>query len=124
MQLIRRGGLAALVVAALTLATAGPSSASDHPRTGTISGVFETLGGPPNASPHPLPGIVKLTSATGRHIRFVTGKNGLIKGHLAPGTYEASGHSPEANLTDCASESPVVVRAGHRTRFTVACDIP
>jgi hypothetical protein len=117
-------GLAAFIVTVQTLTTAGPSLAVGHPGAGTISGVLETMGGPPNAGPRPLPGIVNLTSASGRHIKFVTGKNGSIRGHLTPGTYEASGHSPQANLRDCEGESPVVVRAGHRTRFIVACEIP
>ena len=110
--------------------TASPSSAAPHhtSQTGSITGVFEEVGGPPPGSPRPLSGIVELTSATGKHVFIGTGKDGSIKAHVAVGTYKVTGRSPkiEGNImeTVCTSPVPVVVRAGHRTHFTVACNVP
>jgi hypothetical protein len=124
-------------VVALALAgvvTAGSSSASGHPRTGTITGVFEEVGGPATLpqfqrhrdSPHPLSGVVVLTSSTGRHISFQTDQHGAVRGHVAPGVYAAIGRTSGTSFTEmaCPSATPVVVRAGHHTHFTAECHVP
>jgi hypothetical protein len=126
-----RGPISAVCL--LALATIGvmavsPSSAASRPGrpSGDITGVFESVGGPAPGSPRPLPGVVELTSESGKHIFFKAGKNGSVKGRIAAGTYSAAGRSPkmEQNVMICRGESPVVVRPGHHTHFIVTCDVP
>lgn len=116
-----------LVSALCCLPVAG--SCGDHGvSTGTIRGVFEEIGGPSNLGPRPLPGKVTLTSSTGKHISLDVGKSGRVTSHISPGTYTATGYSPDVHNGQgemaCQGLSPVVVHAGRSVRMTVACQVP
>jgi hypothetical protein len=68
------------------------------------------VGGPAPGTPRPLSGVVKLTSATGKHISIATNKNGSIKAHVAVGTYMVIGRSPKIE-GDVWCSSPVLLVA-------------
>jgi hypothetical protein len=134
-RVMTQGGIFRLLVSTICilalgfvgLATDMPSAAANHrPLTGTISGIFQEVGGPAPGNPRPLAGVVDLTNTTGKHVFFKTGKDGSVTGRIAAGTYMATGRSPkvESNGLVCESRVPVVIHAGHRAHFTVACDVP
>jgi hypothetical protein len=111
-----------IVLTAVTISVAGPSAAAprNSTRTGTISGVFEKVGGPPAGTISPLSGAVELTSA-GVGIFYRTGMNGSVKGQIPAGHYTATGHPKIEQKDFICPGKRVVVRAGLRTHFVVAC---
>lgn len=119
---MRRNALAALAVSLLVL-----SGCSSSPQTGTVTGVFQTVGGAPGFGPHRLPGIVVFTDADGARTSVTVRPDGVLSVRLPPGTYRAVGHSPRVHsglqeLT-CNALRPVVVTAGHTVKVTVDCQL-
>lgn len=93
---------------------------------GNVSGQFIAVGGPPQAQNNPQQGTVTLTD-TKTHAVFnvATGADGLFALTVPPGTYTATGHTPQyiANGHEglCQAYAPIRVYTGDPVAVTVAC---
>jgi hypothetical protein len=117
---------AALVI--LGLSVFGLCSCSSPPSgTGTVEGVFETIGGLAGHGPHRLPGTTVFTTKGGGRTSVKVANSGKFLVALAPGTYVALGHSSQVRSDgqemDCYSLKPVVIQNEHSVSVTVACQI-
>ncbi len=70
---MRRGALVLLGSALCIL-----SSCSSPPSTGTVHGVFETIGGPAGHGPHLLPGRVVFSDGNGANVSVKVGARGTF----------------------------------------------
>jgi hypothetical protein len=120
---MRRAALVILGLSVFVLC----SCSSPPSRTGTVEGVFQTIGGPAGHGPQRLPGTVVFTDKRGGHTSVKVAASGKFSVALAPGTYVALGHSPQVRSDDqdmdCYSPKPVVVQNGSSVSTTVACQI-
>ncbi len=112
------------VASSVSLLLLASGSAVQSTPPGTVSGRLEVTG---VTASRPLPGTVVFTSSSGKSRSVEVGPNGSIGIRLAPGTWEATGHSPlvmsESRELTCRSMTPVVVRSGRTTHVNVICDL-
>jgi hypothetical protein len=104
----------------------GPASPPVAVGSGQVTGVLMLEAGVSAAGTHPLPGTVVLQSNNGKTFWMHVGSDGSFKFQVPPGTYTATGQSPNyiSNFARalCLSHGYVVVRAGETTTTTVVCE--
>lgn len=126
--------IAAASLLAVALLVGCGSAAKSHPTgagtavtaTGNVSGQFIAVGGPSFAQNNPQQGTVTLTNtATKAVFKVATGPDGLFALTVPPGTYTATGHTPQyvANGQEglCQAYAPIRVYTGDPVAVTVAC---
>lgn len=119
---MRRSALAALAVGLLALA-----SCSSSPQTGSVTGVFKTVGGAPGYGTHPLPGTVVFSNPQGTHVSVRVDADGTFSATLPVGTYTAVGDSPRVMSNGremvCDALKPVIVSANKTEQIAVECQL-
>lgn len=119
-----------LAVVALAAALTGCSEFSGSTPTktttapyGTVRGVLQASGGP-RGFVSPLPGMIELTSATGKKYTVHVGNDGMLTVRVPAGSYTVIGASPkyDDNGYLCRSyPSPVHVLADRVTQVHPTC---
>ncbi len=69
-----------MALAILGLALFVLSGCGSSPGTGTVNGVFETLGGAPGYGPHRIPGTVVFTNGQSARISVTVTAKGTLSG--------------------------------------------
>jgi hypothetical protein len=80
----------------------GPAT-TPGPPTGIVEGALLEVGGPPPGLDRAVFGTITVTAPDGRTTAVTTDRRGRYSATLAPGTYEAVGHSPSygSGANDC-----------------------
>ena len=105
--------LMAIASSALVGCTASSLSSTDS-GSGRVAGTLEAVGGPPPGTPRPLPGTVVLQETNGAAVRSVrVDSNGRFVVSVMPGSYKASGSSPqyEGGRSTCVAPRLIVKKA-------------
>ncbi|MCU1488573.1 MAG: hypothetical protein JWN67_5319 [Actinomycetia bacterium] len=110
----------ALLMTGATACGAGGTH-TDPPRV-AVSGVLRMTGGPSGASQPGAPGEVTFTSSA-LAATATAGPDGTFRLQLPPGTYTATGTSPQYGDSQgiCRADQPVVVGAHGTAGLVVAC---
>ena len=128
-----------VVVALVTLAVAGCSTAQSHPtavpvgptpvrvsppttppmQLGTVTGVLQFVA----VRRAVLPGTVYLRSSGGQTIEASTSMAGIFSVRVPAGTYVITGRSPhyDGGLEDCYAGPAITVTLGATTQVAVTC---
>jgi hypothetical protein len=103
-------------------ATASPATAS--PLAGTLAGHLYGVGGAAPGAPRPWPGTVTLTGPGVRR-DIQVGASGSFSVLVPAGTYTVAGRSPRygSGAGVCRAAGPATVISGHRTRADVLCQM-
>lgn len=101
---------------------AAPSGSPPGVAPGSVNGILRFEG----ITAHSVAGTVLLVGAHGERIAVRVPADGRFTVHIPPGTYTATGHSPqvlsEGVEVTCTSRAPVIVRSGATTPVVLGCE--
>jgi hypothetical protein len=116
--------LAALGLAGLAAACAGPPSVRPAVAMGNLTGHLYGVGGPAPGAPRPWSGTVTLIGPY-FHRDIQVGADGVFSVFVPPGTYTVTGRSPlyQSGTGVCRAAGATTVSGGHRTQADVLCQM-